>query len=372
MRSIIIGLCALWILLPASGCTDKPQKSKPRATETLEPSSKTMAADFSSPGKTTPRATGKMIVLVDRRCTSRRCHTKRTVHRLKRMAKGVTVVQLDYSSAKAKKIFAREGLTHLPAYLFEGPLSDAASGGRLSRFLKRTPKGKLRMLKVRADFDPRAEICDNRKDDTGNGQVDCADATCKDAVPCRAEVPKQLTLFVMSQCPYGIRALDAMFELLKAFNRKIDFRIYYIAQVKGEGFKSLHGQPEVDENIRGLCAIRHYPKRYKYMDYIWCRNRKIKDKNWKACTGTKTGIDAAVIERCASGAQGKELLRKNLQLAQKLKISSSPTWLANNRHLFHGIVPESIKQQLCKRNKALAGCEKRLSTKSPVPDGVCN
>jgi hypothetical protein len=345
MRSI--SSCALSILLSAWGCTDKPQKAKPRATETLEPepSQQSMAL---------------------------RCRTKRTVHRLKSMIRGLTVEQLDWSSAKAKKLFDREGLEHLPAYLFEGRVSDVPRGRRLSRYLRQTPKGRLQMLKVSSDFDPRAEICDNGKDDTGNGQVDCADPTCKGATPCRKEIPKQLALFVMSLCPYGTRALDAMSELLKAFDKRIDFRIYYVAQVKGTGFKSLHGQAEVDENIRALCAIKHYPKRYKYMDYIWCRNRKIKDKNWKGCTGAKTGIDAAVIERCASGEEGKALLRKSLQLAQQLKVRSSPTWLANNRYLFHGIVPESIKQQLCKRNIGLKGCLKRLSTKSPVPDGVCN
>jgi Gamma interferon inducible lysosomal thiol reductase (GILT) len=372
MRSISSTICVLWILLPAWGCTDKPQKSKPRATETLEPGAETMGTDFSSPARTAAQRTVKMIVLGDRRCTSRRCRTKRTEQQLKHLAKGLTVERLDWGSAKAKKLYDRVGLSHLPAFLFAGPVSDSMRGRRLARFLKPTPKGKMRMLKVRADFDPRAEICDNQKDDTGNDQVDCADASCKEAVVCRVEIPKQLTLFVMSQCPYGTRALDAMSELLRAFDKRIDFRIYFIAQIKGSGFKSLHGQPEVDENIRELCAMAHYPKRYKYMDYIWCRNRKIKDKNWKGCTGAKTGIDAAVIERCASGTEGKELLRKSLALAQKLKISASPTWIANNRHLFHGIVPESIKQKLCKHNKGLAGCEKRLSTKSPVPDGVCN
>lgn len=386
MRPITYLICSLSILLPAWGCTDKPEKVKPRATETLEPGGQTMAGGLKSPMQSLPKMAGglsspmqsmqkadvRLIVIGDKRCTSLRCRTKRTVLRLKKAIRGLTVEKLDWSSAKAKKIFDREGLKHLPVYLFEGQVSDAPGGRRFARYLRPTPKGKLRMLKVRSDFDPRAEICDNGKDDTGNGQVDCADPTCKGATPCRKEIPKQLVLFVMSQCPYGTRALDAMSELLKAFDKRIDFRVHYIVQVKGTGFKALHGQPEVDENIRELCAIKHYPKQYKHMDYIWCRNRKIRDKNWKACTGTRTGIDAAVIERCASCEEGKALLRESLKLAQKLKVRSSPTWLANNRYLFHGIVPESIKQQFCKHNKGLKGCEKRLSTKSPVPNGVCN
>ena len=60
-----------------------------------------------------------------------------------------------------------------------------------------------------------------------------------------------------------------------------------------------------------------------------------------------------------------------MELAKTLRISSSPTWLANNRFEFHAIPPESIKKQFCEHNQGLAGCEKRLSTKATVPDGVC-
>jgi len=65
MRSIASTLCVLWIGLPAGGCTDKPKRSKPRATETLEPGGKATAGDFSSPGRTTPRPTLRMIVIGD-------------------------------------------------------------------------------------------------------------------------------------------------------------------------------------------------------------------------------------------------------------------------------------------------------------------
>ena len=39
-------------------------------------------------------------------------------------------------------------------------------------------------------------------------------------------------------------------------------------------FMSLHGYPEVAENIRQLLIAREYPD--KYLDYILCRGKKIK------------------------------------------------------------------------------------------------
>ncbi len=367
------GWCAVWMWVMSGGCgKESSSKAEVRQTEVVEPSASVGAAMH--PRRSAPRPGGEvtLTVLGDQRCRARYCRTRRTVQRLRRLLPGLRVVQRDWSEPAAQKLFAREGLTHLPAYLFSENVVHNARFARLRRFFAPTPKGHLTQLKVRAQHDPRAEICDNRKDDTGNGKVDCADPTCKEAVVCRPETKKRLEVFVMSMCPYGTRALDSMSEVLAAFDRKIDFRIHFIVSVRGQGFRSLHGQPEVDENIRELCAIRHYPKRYKFMDYIWCRNRKIRDKNWKACTGKKTGIDAKVIEACARGEEGKALLREDLKLAETLRIGSSPTWLANNRFVFHGIPPESIKVQLCKRNPGLKGCEKKLSNKSPVPDGTCN
>jgi len=75
-----------------------------------------------------------------------------------------------------------------------------------------------------------------------------------------------------------------MKEVLDAFGKDIQFNINFIASAAGDGFQSLHGQGEVDEDIRELCAITKYAKDMKYMDYIWCRNQDIKG-DWKKCTG---------------------------------------------------------------------------------------
>ncbi len=367
--AISMALSALLVIfIPA--CSQEQEEQQARTTVEFEPGD-------TGKGPAPPRLPGEsgpeeitLTVLEDKRCTDRSCMTAPVIGKLQSTLKGLKVVRCDWSTPECKHKFEREGLKYLPAYLFEESITKHPNYRRIARFLQPTPKGKLKALRFPAEFDPKAEICDNQKDDTGNGLVDCQDPGCKKKVICRKEIPRRLEVFAMSQCPYGTKALDSMGEVLDAFKRKIDFRIHYIASAGGDGFKSLHGQPEVDENIRELCAIKHYPKNYKYMEYIWCRNQNIRDKNWRACTG-KNGIREDVIYKCSTGEEGKQLLREDIKMAQELGIGASPTWLANNRFEFHAIPPETIKQNFCKHNKGLKGCEKKLSSKSTVPHGVC-
>ncbi len=365
--AVLLTIIALVFCL---GCNREKGEKQQKTTVEFEPSD---TGKGPAPPKLPQKAAAReitLIVLEDKRCTDRSCMTAPVIGKLQATIKGLKVVRCDWNTPKCKQTFEREGLKYLPAYLFDESVKSHPAYSKIARFLHPTPKGALKALRFPAEFDPKAEICDNGKDDTGNGLVDCKDPGCKKKVICRKEIPRRLEVFVMSQCPYGTKALDSMGEVLDAFQRKIDFRVHYIAGAKGDGFKSLHGQPEVDENIRELCAIKHYPKNYKYMDYIWCRDKNIKDKNWRACT-RKNGIRETVIEKCSAGEEGKTLLREDIKLAKELGFGASPTWLANNRFEFHAIPPETIKQNFCKHNQGLKGCEKKLSTKSTTPDGVC-
>jgi len=308
-----------------------------------------------------------LTILTDERC--KECRTEPMEARIKSMFEGVTIKKLDYGTPEGKEIFGKLSQKLLPVFLFDKTVEQAESYEQLKRYM--VPEAEFLSLRVGAKFDPTAEICDNKIDDTNDGAVDCDDATCKDTLTCRAEAPKKLDLFVMSQCPYGVKALNAMKEVFVAFEGEIDFQVHFIADEVGDGqFKALHGQPEVDENIRELCAIKHYGEGRKYMDYVWCRNENIRSDAWQECTGEKTGIDAKVIETCFAGEEGKQLLRDSIKVTKALGFSASPTWLANNKYKFSGISAEQIKQSFCRYNQGLKGCEKSLSDDKAV-QGSC-
>lgn len=143
-----------------------------------------------------------------------------------------------------------------------------------------------------------------------------------------AKVP--LDLYVMSQCPWGVKAEDAIFPAVKSLDPFVDFHLYFIAEVQpgadsqpaSQRFQSMHGAPEVAENLRQVCAQKHFPARY--LEYILERNHNIMDPNWQAAA-TKVGIAPEVIEQCAGGAEGAALLSENLKAHKARQATASPT-----------------------------------------------
>ena len=328
--------------------------------------------------KTKPAACSKIpeepevvaTIISDRRCE--KCEKR--IKEVEQIMKGRFFPKLksssvDYSASEAKALMKEVGIKMLPTILFHAGAEKAAKFKNLQRFLSK--KGKYWVLGgIGVTHDPTAEICDNKKDDTGNGQVDCADASCKGKLVCRAEKKNHLAVFIMSQCPFGVRAVNAMKEVMKNFGNQLAFDIHYIGDIKDGKPTSMHGQSEVDENIRQLCAIKHYRANNKYLDYFYCRftGNDWRTDEWKKCA--KNGISADVIEKCFKGP-GTAMLVKDMAIAKTLEIGASPSWLANNRYKFSGIAPEAIKSAVCKRNPGLKNCDKKLTGNAAPVQGGC-
>ena len=137
-----------------------------------------------------------------------------------------------------------------------------------------------------------------------------------------------LEFFVMSYCPYGVQAEEKLIPIVKKFGDKINFKLQFIAQENEEPsaqdispFTSLHGYPEIAENIRQLLIAQEYPNRY--LDYILCRGKKL-DKSWEECA-RKLGIDVAKIQTLFNTPEAEQLFRENIKRAAELGVRASPT-----------------------------------------------
>ena len=142
-----------------------------------------------------------------------------------------------------------------------------------------------------------------------------------------------LELFVMSYCPFGVQAEEKLIPIVKEFGDTIDFKLQFIAQEKEAPsaqditpFTSLHGYPEVAENIRQLLIAQEYPDRY--LDYILCRGKKL-DKSWEDCA-EKLGIDVAKIQNLFDTPEAEQLFRENIRRAAELGVRASPTIFVDN------------------------------------------
>jgi protein-disulfide isomerase len=325
-----------------------------------------------------------VTVVADQRCQGRGCDPKRFLAFITHTFEGAEIKELDFADAEGKELFGKSGEQFLPIAIF-GPEVEKEETGyrRLKRRLRKMEGSDDFVYPLGRTWDPTAEICDDGKDNTGNGQVDCADESCTGKKVCREEVAKKMDLFVMSQCPYGVRTVDAMKEVLEAFGkdrRKVDFRVEFIGREVDGKLTSMHGQGEVDENIRQLCAQKYYEKNYKFMEYLHCRNeaytktrgKEPEGNEWEACA--KGGIQAGVIKRCSEGEEGQALLAESIKKANDLGITGSPNWLLNNKFEMNGRTAEAIKNAFCAKNEGLAGCEKTLSAEAPggaPPAGSC-
>jgi hypothetical protein len=315
-----------------------------------------------------------VTVVADKRCTGRGCDPKRFLSFVSHTFEGAEIKELDYSDAEGKALFEKTGEQFLPVAVF-GPEIEKEEAGynRLKRRLKKVEGGDDMVYPLGRSWDPKAEICDDGTDNTGNGKVDCDDETCEGKKVCRDEAKNKLDIFVMSQCPYGVRTVDAMKDVLDAFNKDtklIDFELNFIGQERNGEPSSMHGQAEVDEDIRQLCAQKHYGKKYKFMDYVFCRNKDYRSADWEACA--KGGIQASVIKKCFESGEGKDLLLASFKKATDLGISGSPSWLLNNKFDMNARNPEAIKKAFCDKNPGVKGCEKQLSSQSDAPPaGAC-
>ncbi len=301
----------------------------------------------------------------DARCE--KCNIDGLQARLSQVFEGLQVKKVDYMTPEGKALYAElkqadPSFKTLPAVLFDSSLDNDKDGKQqIARYVH--PLGTYQTLALGGNFDPTAEICDNKVDDDGNGKIDCEDPSCKEAMVCRPEIKKSIDLFVMSHCPYGTKAMLAANEFAEAFGKDATVAVHYIGDNKGGQLSSMHGPDEVTDDLREVCAIQHYGADEKYLAFLSCRSKDLK-ADWKDCTG-KNGIDADVIQKCVD-SEGKDLLAASFQVASKLEIQSSPTFLLNNRETFNAQDAAGIAAHFCKANPGLAACGKQLSAAAPT------
>ena len=296
-----------------------------------------------------------VTLLSDKRCAE--CDTKRFEGMIRQRVANPVLTSLDYADAQGKAMFEKIKPAQLPVAVFDATL-DADKEAATVFARNQRVVGDLKVVAMGGSWNPACA-------DEGG----CDKDDCKNTLQCRKEEPNKLEIFAMSQCPFGVKGFDAMQEVLKNFNNEIDFSIHYIGNGDAaKGLTSMHGQGEVDEDIRQLCAIKKYPKKYKFMEYIWCRDKNIKDTNWESCASEKSGFDAKALKKCFEGEDGKKLLEASFKYSAESGMSSSPSWLVNGKYKFSGIDAETIKTNFCAHNK-IKGCENKLSGPPAAPAG---
>ena len=247
---------------------------------------------------------------------------------------GIKPVALDYDSPERVKDFP--DLNFLPAYVIEDT-KDA---------------------RTVLDAEIKAGIFTEHK-----GYLVYFDKQRKGIYAGAAREPGVLKMFVMSHCPFGVTAENGIMD---ALNKKLlpegtTVQIHYIGDSEkgADGqytFKSLHGTPEWEEDIRQLVIARKFPSLLNA--YILERNKDITSTQWEEAA-KKAGLDPKAV---ADGFEaGKALLADDFKSTADLGMTTSPSFLWEGK-LFVVGVGELAKvpgfEKVTAQGSTGAGCAK--------------
>jgi len=174
-----------------------------------------------------------------------------------------------------------------------------------------------------------------------------------------------LTAFVVANCPYGIQTQRVYKKVLEEVPSMAEsLKIKYIGAIENGKITAMHGDEEAKENLKQICIRDEQPA--LYWPYVNCYMQEGKTD---ACL-TSAEVDVAMLTACTEDPKrGNAFAQKDFDLANKFKVSGSPTLLLNDQQIvsefdFGGRVPNAIKALVCGGSTTPADyCSKDISTK---------
>ena len=138
--------------------------------------------------------------------------------------------------------------------------------------------------------------------------------------------PGVMEIFVMSQCPYGVMAENAVIQAKQngVFPADKTVKLRYIVSYNpARGFSSMHGSGEWEEDVRQLLIAKYYPT--KLWKYLEIRNKDYRSSRWDKAM-KEAGINPNKIMK-KFDSEGLELLKAEAAYGEEYGISASPTFL---------------------------------------------
>ena len=182
-----------------------------------------------------------------------------------------------------------------------------------------------------------------------------------------AKTPKPgvMEIFVMSQCPYGVMAETAVINAQKSgqWPKAKDVRVRYIVNYDPRnGFRSLHGSGEWEENVRQLLIAKYYPE--KFWKYLEIRNKDYRSSRWDKAM-EDAGINVKKIMK-KFDTEGLELLKQEAAYSDEYNVDGSPTFLWEGRRMMSfGSAAQTEGFDFLNPNSGKAGAA------AQVPAGSC-
>jgi thioredoxin 1 len=138
-----------------------------------------------------------------------------------------------------------------------------------------------------------------------------------------------LQAFVVSKCPFGLQVQRIMANIInESKDTEKYLKVMYIGSLDRDNntIKSMHGAAEAQENLRQICIREEQPG--KYWDYLRCYMRQGKSADCQK----SVSLDVDKLNACTNdSSRGLVYAQKDFDLADKYKITGSPTMLMNGK-----------------------------------------
>jgi protein-disulfide isomerase len=314
----------------------------------------------------------KLIVLNDENCDS--CDSAPVVQNLVQIFPGVDIEYVDISDDEGKDLIDDFGITLVPAYILDSKLTETYSWKNNQR-LRPIFEQKNDWYKI---FDEATGASHFVSEELRQAFYKSIGVTLGDNKP-------QIDFFVMSYCPYGNQAEEAIKPLFQLLEVKADFNPHYViySNYRGGGpnyclddenkYCSMHGVQEMNQGIRELCVDKHLGIE-AYFDFVLAMNKECSSSNADSCweaVAEDLGLDVEKIKDCEQN-EALSLAKKDKELGDTLGVSGSPTVFIDGEKFGGERSPEGYKQALCAAfDSAPSECSTVLEGTATTASGGC-
>ncbi|MBW2970622.1 DsbA family protein, partial [Candidatus Woesearchaeota archaeon] len=316
----------------------------------------------------------EFIVLNDKTCAA--CDSTRIVGISKQLFPGAQLREVDVSSAEGKRMVEELGILYVPAYLFDENVVDTNSW-------KTNPNLKGSFEKV-GDY---YKILDSASGASHFVDEEMRQKLLEEMGIELGDNRPQIDFFVMSYCPYGNQAEEAIEPVFQLLKDEADFNPYFVIYENYGGggpsycldkeslLCSMHGIQELHQGIREHCVNNHIGTAEMF-EFMLAMNAECSASNADTCweaVAEDLGLDVDVITQCEDD-EGLEITQEDKKMTELFGVSGSPTVFIDGEKYAGSRTAAGFQAALCAAfDDAPAACDEIIEggTQVAATTGQC-
>jgi protein-disulfide isomerase len=289
-----------------------------------------------------------LTILNDKTCASTGCDATQLTTVLQQLFPGAKITTVDVSSTEGKKLVSDLNLVYVPAYIFDSRMTQTEAWTTNAN--------------IQGAFDKVGDSY-KVKDSASGATYFISEQKRQEALAAKGLVlgdnKPQIDFFIMSYCPYGNQAEEAVEPVYQLLKDKAIFNPRYViySNYGGGGtdycmdsgkYCSMHGIQELHQDIRELCVDK-YMGIGAYFKFVLAMNTQCTAQNADSCweaVAKGLSLDTTKIKACEKD-EGLAIVKEEARLNELWGASGSPTVFIDGAEFGGARTAEGFKTGLC-------------------------